>query len=103
MADLLVHAWVADTHGRDACDHKGDDDGQRRTCGRPAREHLDQQPIGSRPVELQAGTTVVRAGPYVEVVQGILTLDLLIPEHAKAIARALLLAAHQAERGPRHG
>lgn len=104
MSDLLLHPWLPDPHGRDQCDHKGDDDGQRRTCGRPAREHLDQQPIGSLPTTLPVGLTAKREGPYIEITDpGSENLLLVEPDAALALARAIVLAVHQTERGPDHG
>lgn len=92
---LLLHDFLREPFGRDTCDAKLDDAGRIRTCTRPAREHLDQQPIGSLPVKLPGGLTVKREGPYVEINDALLGVMLLGPHHALAFARAIIFAAHE--------
>lgn len=103
MHDLLLHDFIAAPYYPDTCDRKLDDAGHPRTCGRPAQEHLDQQAIGSLPVKMPVEMFVEADGPYVNVNAGYDggQSTLLAPDEARALARALLVAAHVAERGPR--
>lgn len=101
MHDLLLHAFLAAPFYPARCDAKIDDGGQPRTCTRPPSEHLDQQPIGSLPEKMPAGLTVTATGSFIEVSKLAGGFDLMGPEHALGLARALILAAYQT--GWRHG
>lgn len=85
---MIAHLFQADPHGRDQCDAKVQEEGDRlRTCALPLREH----PTESLP-EIPAGVIVRAEGPFVELIVGG-EFELLQPDAALAVARLLIVKA----------